>query len=315
MMIRITIDKAGTLQYIQVRVGEDIVDAQCGGYIDIGSADAESLFQKGVLPFAADIIIGIGIGDVIEVAADDPGIGTFVELFPDLHGLIRPMSEGITELLCDGFGGSKNAVVHVLDNLYIMKVLASEEDGLEMGGKDPDRVIPDPDVGGDEAFGRPDPIGMGITQDGRVHDRVTGENDNARLVHAIAADKVAGKEKIREMKVLPDIVNIGKRVAGRSGLIKLLETKDIRLQAIDKRHHFHPMSRSVSLFGNARIEAAYIPGHQTQGLGSFLQDKTFPRVYCQEAMDIGPADHQGDQGNQGPEPMGGKENADNEKTA
>ena len=117
MMIRIRVDKAGTLQYVEVRVGEDIVDAQRGGDIDIGPADAESLFQKGVLPVAAYIIIGIGIGYIIEVTADDPGIGTFVELSPDLHGLVCPMSESISELLCNGFGGGKNAVVHVLDNL------------------------------------------------------------------------------------------------------------------------------------------------------------------------------------------------------
>jgi hypothetical protein len=139
------------------------------------------------------------------------------------------MSKGITELLCNGFGGGKNAVVHVLDNLDIVKVLTSEEDGLEMGGKDPDRIISDTDVGCDEAFGSPDPIRVRITQGGRVHDRVFGENDSPGLIHAIAADKVAGKEKIWKMKVLPDIVNIGKRVAGRSRLIKFLEAKDIGL--------------------------------------------------------------------------------------
>ena len=223
VMIRISIDKAGALQYIQVWVGEDIIDAKRGRDIDIGPADAKSLFKEGVLPVAADIKIGIGIGDVIEVTADDPGIGAFVELFPDLHGLVCPMSEGITKLHCNGFGSGKNTVVHVLDDLYIMEVLAPEEDGLEMSGKDPDRIVPDADIGRYEAFGNLDPLRMGIPQDGRIHDRVAGENDNTCLVHAIAADKVAGKEKIREMKVLPDIVNIGKRVTGRSGLIEFLE--------------------------------------------------------------------------------------------
>ena len=229
VMIRIAIDKAGTLQYIQVGISEDIVDSQRGGDIDIGPADAKSLFQEGVLPVTANIIISIGIRDVIEVTADDPGIGTFVELFPDLHGLVCPMSEGITELHCNGFGGGKNAVVHVLDDLYIMEVLPPEEDGLEMSGKDPDRIIPDAEVGCYEAFSNLDPIGMGVSEDGRIHDRVAGEDDDTRLVHTIATDKVAGKEKIREMKVLPDVVNIGKRVTGRSGLIKLLKTQHIRL--------------------------------------------------------------------------------------
>ena len=214
VMIRISVDKAGTLQYVQIRAGENIVDAKRGRDIDIGPADAKALFQEGVLPVAADIVVGIGIGDVIEVAADDPGIGTFVELFPDLQGLVGPMLKGITEFLRNGFGGGKNAVVHVLDNLYIMKILTPEEDGLEMGGKDPDRIIPDADVGVDEAFCSPDPIGTGITQDGSVHDRVFGEKDHTRLIRAITTDKVAGKEVIREMKVLPDIVNIGKGVAG-----------------------------------------------------------------------------------------------------
>ena len=151
-----------------------------------------------------------------------------------------------------------------------MKVLTPEEDRLEMGGKDPDRIIPDVDVGCDEAFGSPDPIRMGIPQNGRIYDRVFGENDNARLIHAIAADIVAGKEKIREMKTLPDKVDIGQGVAGRSRLKKFLETKDIRLQAIDKGYHLQPMSQSTSLFGNALVEAADIPGHQAQGVGILL---------------------------------------------
>ena len=172
MMIGIAIDKAGTLQYIQIGISEDIVDAQRGGDIDIGPADAKSLFQEGVLPVTANIIISIGIRDVIEVTADDPGIGTFVELFPDLHGLVCPMSEGITELHCNGFGGGKNTIVHILDNLYIMKVLTPEEDGLEVSGKDPDRIIPDVNIGCNKAFGSPDPIRPGITQDGSVYDRI-----------------------------------------------------------------------------------------------------------------------------------------------
>jgi hypothetical protein len=75
------------------------------------------------------------------------------------------------------------------------------------------------------------------------------------------------------------------------------------------------MSGCASFFGNAFIEAAYIPGHQPQGVGGFLQLKSFPRVHGQETVDIRPADHQGDQGNQGPASVGGEENADDEKAA
>ena len=46
------------------------------------------------------------------------------------------------------------------------------------------------------------------------------------------------------------------------------------------------MSGSASFFGDTLIEAAYIPGHQPQGLGGFLQLKAFPRVHGQETMDI-----------------------------
>jgi hypothetical protein len=75
------------------------------------------------------------------------------------------------------------------------------------------------------------------------------------------------------------------------------------------------MSRSTSFFGNGLVEAADIPGHQPERMRSFLQIKTFPGVHGQETMDIGPADHQGNKRNQGPGPMGGKEDADDEKTA
>ena len=38
-------------------------------------------------------------------------------------------------------------------------------------------------------------------------------------------------------------------------------------------------------------------------------------MHGQETMDIGPADRQGDEGNQGPDPVRGEENADDEKAA
>lgn len=75
------------------------------------------------------------------------------------------------------------------------------------------------------------------------------------------------------------------------------------------------MPRSASFFGNALVKTADIPGHESHGLGRFLQVKSFPRVHGQEAMDIGPADHERDQGDQGQEPMGRKENANDEKAA
>src|SRR5258708_32163377 len=127
--------------------------------MDIGPADAKSFFQEGVLPVAADSVIGVGIGDIIKITANGSRIGTFVELFPDLLGLVCPMFKGIAEFFCNGFGSGENAVVHILYDLYIVKVLTPEEDGLEMGRRDPDRIIPDPDVGGNEAFGGTKPIG------------------------------------------------------------------------------------------------------------------------------------------------------------
>jgi hypothetical protein len=48
--------------------------------MNIGSSYSEPLLNKGILSVAPDPEIGIRIGNVIEIAADNDRIGAFVEL-------------------------------------------------------------------------------------------------------------------------------------------------------------------------------------------------------------------------------------------
>jgi hypothetical protein len=150
--------------------------------MDVGTADAEAFFDKGVLPAFPDGEIGIGVGDIVKIPANKGGMRASVQFCPYLFGLVSPQAECVAELFGDGAGGHEDAVIHILDDLDVVEVLAFEEDGLKVGGKYPDSVLACEDIGGDEAFHGRDLFFLGIPYKERICERIPGKNDHTALV-------------------------------------------------------------------------------------------------------------------------------------
>jgi hypothetical protein len=126
IMVRPGEGKFPALSDRQPWVGQDVIYPQCRGYVDISTANAEAFFDIGVLPAAPDGEIGIRIGNIVEIPANHCRMRAFVQLCPYLFGLVSPQAKCITELFGDGTGGHEDAVVYILDDLDIVKVLALE---------------------------------------------------------------------------------------------------------------------------------------------------------------------------------------------
>ena len=85
--------------------------------MDIGTADAEASFDKGVLPAGPDGEIGIRIGDIVKIPANKGGMRAFVQFRTYLFSLVSSQAECMAELFGDGAGGHKDAVIDILDDL------------------------------------------------------------------------------------------------------------------------------------------------------------------------------------------------------
>src|SRR6267142_743884 len=96
------------LEDIELRVSENVVDPQCRGKMDKGPADTEPSLQKGVFPWSPDGEVGIRIGDVVKIPADDPRERAAVQPGANLLRLIAPVPEGVGQFFCNGFGGRKD---------------------------------------------------------------------------------------------------------------------------------------------------------------------------------------------------------------
>jgi hypothetical protein len=84
------------------------------------------------------------------------------------------------------------------------------------------------------------------------------------------------------------------------GFIKFLEAEDIGLLAADKIQHFWPVSYYRSFFADKLIEAADVPGQDTEAVGLPVRIEVVARMHGQEVADIGPAEQQGQQRHQRP---------------
>ena len=150
--------------------------------MDICAADTEAFLDIGVLPAAPDGEIGKGIGDIVEIPANNCRMRAFVQFRPYLFGLVSPQAECIAKLFGDGTGGHEDAVVDILYDLDIVKILAFEEDGLEVGGKYPDSVFACENIGSDETFRGGDLIFLWIPHKKGICKWIPGENDYPALV-------------------------------------------------------------------------------------------------------------------------------------
>src|SRR6185436_18550987 len=99
----------GELVNTETFVHEDIVDSQGRRDAAECAPDAHSPFHKSILHALADGAVGIAVGHVVKIAANDNGVRTFVHFEPYSFGLYLSFYEPYLELtddiaaLFDGF--------------------------------------------------------------------------------------------------------------------------------------------------------------------------------------------------------------------
>jgi len=102
IMVRIREGKLPALEHRQTGVRQNVVYPQRRGYMNVSTANTKTFCDIGVLPIATDGKISIGVGDIIEITAYEGGIRTFIQLRPNLFGLVSPLAKGVTKLFDDG---------------------------------------------------------------------------------------------------------------------------------------------------------------------------------------------------------------------
>jgi hypothetical protein len=170
--------------------------------MDIGTADAESFGDECIIPAAPDGEISVGIRDVVEISANNGRIGAFIQLCPDLFGLVAAEAKSVAELFGNRAGGHKDAVIDILDELDVVKILAPEQDRLEVRGIYPHGILSDKHIGCDETFLGAHFVLPHIAQDEGIHDGISRKDDHSAIISAIIAGIVPGKIVIRIMQLI-----------------------------------------------------------------------------------------------------------------
>ena len=91
------------LLYGKALAGKNIIYPEHGGYATECTTQSCSFFNKRILHIAANGLIGVAIGQVIEVAGQDDGVRTFVHLLPDPVCLVLPADEPPFEFTQNAF--------------------------------------------------------------------------------------------------------------------------------------------------------------------------------------------------------------------
>jgi hypothetical protein len=115
------------------------------------------------------------------------------------------------------------------------------------------------------------------------------------------------------VQLITDIGQVIVVALGFAGGIKFLEANDVGVLGPDEFQHFGSVAGSAFLFSDIVVKAADIPGEYAQCMRWFCSLKAIARMEGPEAMDIGPAEYQGDQGHEGPAAAGGKEKTENKE--
>jgi len=313
IMVRVRKGKFPALKHRQAGVRQNVVNPQRRGYIDVSTADAKAPRYIRILPIATDGEIGVRVGDIVKIAAYQGRVGAFIQLCPNLFGLVSPLAKGIAKLFGDGSGCRQDTVIDILDDLDVMEILGFEQDRLQVGRKHPYRVITHLYIGRNQAFGRPHPILQGIAHDKGVRKRVPGKDHNPSLIHAIQMAIILGKVVIRVAEPVADKGDVG--ILPPTVIEELLEANDIRVLFTDKVQHFGTMPGTTLFSGDELIKAAAIPGQHTQGMRRFflLKMKMLAGMKSPKRMDIRPAQDQGHQRQKGPATAGREEKAKDKK--
>jgi len=87
----------GELGNAEVFVGKDIVDAQCRGNTIESVANTGPFFCKGICQSLPDDTVGVTVRNIIEIAADNDRVRTFLNFGPDMIALFFSFAENGSE--------------------------------------------------------------------------------------------------------------------------------------------------------------------------------------------------------------------------
>ena len=123
---------------------EDVVDAERGKFADVGVAQASAAFGESVFQSDFHLAVGVGKGRVVEVAAEDDGVGGTAEVAGDLLRLLCAVAGGEGETACQVAGAIGevaflDALPEVLDE---GAVFTAETVGFEVDVVDAEGVVP-----------------------------------------------------------------------------------------------------------------------------------------------------------------------------
>ena len=83
-------------------------------------------------------MVGIGIGNIIKITANDHWVWTFIELVANLVGLLLPETICLPEFPEDGPGLLQRTVGAFLDVFHILEFRSGKQQRLKVGGEHPD---------------------------------------------------------------------------------------------------------------------------------------------------------------------------------
>ena len=122
---------------------EDVVDAEGGEFADVGVADAPPAFDEGVFQSVFDFAVGVGEGCVVEVAAEDDGMGGVGDVAVDLCRLAGAPFVGPREAGDEVAGAVRElvAVDALPDFFHERAFFFSEAEGFQVDGVEADGVF------------------------------------------------------------------------------------------------------------------------------------------------------------------------------
>ncbi len=265
--------------------------------MNIGSANPDGTRNESILAVAPDVKISIGIRNIIKVPADDDRVRTGIQMSSHSICLVSAQAQSKFQFFCKRAGSLQQAVFCISDDLNITKIFGFEKYGLQMNGKYPDAFAIHINIRINQAFCAARSIltkGLPFT----AQDWIPGKNDYAGGIFNYPVPVIARKKIIGEMKLIPDVPDIGKcRIIG---FIEFLKAKQIGLLFVHHVQHAAPMTRRPCFFCDEFIPPAHVPGHDPDCVFMFMR-KIFPaRIHAEECMDILPANNQGYQRNERP---------------
>ena len=180
------------LPYLEMFVGQDIIDPQCGRQGNEAAANTKAFFKEGVLPAVLDMEISEGVGHIIEIAAENGGVRTGIQRFPHPGSLYAPPAEGQSHLHKNILRRHQGFFVLRADLLQVVVVAFFEFERLQVRGKQSYGIGVFYDIRVNKTFGHR------VSYPARVYDGIFREDDAARLVLPVVTLVIFRKKIIRK---------------------------------------------------------------------------------------------------------------------